>query len=517
MLAAGGVAALAAVPLAQLVLAAAGAGPARAAALLLRPRTVDLLTGSLVLVLATCAGALLLGTATAWAVVRLPLPAPRLWPVLVCLPLAVPSYVAAFAWRATWPQVHGFWPLVLVMVLTTTPYVTVPVVAALAQADHSLAEVARTLGRGRWKAARAVVLPQVLPAAGAGTLLVALYALSDFGAPAVLRHETLTTGVHRLLTGGLDRTAPAVLALALTALALLCVAGERWARRLGSGRRSPAARAAPPVPVHRTTALLVAFALAAVAAASVLGPLAALGRRMLTSERYSASAADLVGAGTTTLALAAVAATAVVVAAVPVSHLAARRPGRLTAALETAATTGHALPGVVVALALAGLWLAVAPAAYQTAVALLSAYAVLFLPKALGTTRTAVEQVPVAAQDAARALGCGPVSAWLRAVLPRALPGLAAGWVLVAAAVSKELPATLVLRPAGMDTLATELWSRTSLGAYGAAAPVGVVLVLVGLVPALLLARSLRQQLPGHLRRAPAPAPVAAGVTGVAR
>lgn len=486
------VAAVTLAPVVQLVTAAFADGPGAARRIIVRPRTLELLGSTVALTLTVAALALVLGVAVAFASTRVRLPAPGLWLVLACLPLAVPSFVGAFAWVSVFPTLTGFWPLVLVLTLSSVPLVTVPAIGAFALADETLADVARTLGRGRWVAFAGTTLPQVLPAALAGTLLVALYALSDFGAPAILRHQTLTTGVYALFSAGIDRTAAAGMSLPIVALAVACVWGERTLRPRAATERAAAVRRRPPHALSRTGTALVASALASLAAISLLGPVTALVLRMLRADRYGSTPADLLGASATSLALAAAAATATVIVGLPVGYLAARHRGRLVGFIESVSMLGYALPGVVVGLALVALTLAVAPGAYQGLPALIAAYLVLSLPLAVGSSRAAFGRVPQPTIEVSRSLGRGPFPTWLGISVRGSLPGLAAGWVLVAAEVLKELPATLMLRPIGVDTLATELWSKTTLGAYGAAAPIGVLLVLVGLGPALLLARSVR-------------------------
>ncbi len=485
------VGAAAVAPIVQIVLRAGSQGWDRTAAIVLRPRTLDLAINTLTLTATVCAISLVLGVAVAYASTRIALPAPRLWIVLACLPLAVPSFVAAFAWASTWPRAVGFWPLVVVLTVTCVPLVTVPTIGAFAVADETLADVARTLGRSRAHAFVRVLLPQVLPAAGAGTLLVALYTIADFGSPALMRHQTLTTGVYALFRSGIDRSAAAAMSLPLAALALSLVIAERRLRARG-GRRPAAARRRPPHQLSGPGTALVAAALSLLALAGVGAPPAALVRRSLIADRYPSTASDLAGAAATSLALAAVAASVTVLLALPISHLVARYRSRWLAVVESATVIGYAMPGVVIALALVALSLAVLPFIYQTLTLLIIAYVVLALPLSVGPSRAAFRAVPVSMDEVSRTLGRGPVPTWLRVRLRGALPGIMAGWLLVVADVLKELPATLMLRPIGVETLATELWGKTTLGAYGAAAPIGILLVAVGVVPALILARGIR-------------------------
>ncbi|WP_181780359.1 ABC transporter permease, partial [Pseudonocardia pini] len=200
--------------------------------------------------------------------------------------------------------------------------------------------------------------------------------------------------------------------------------------------------------------------------------------------------AGLGGAAFATLQVAGVGAVLTTVLALPVGVLAARYRGRMVTAVETAAYAGHALPGVTVGLALVFVGVRLVPAVYQELPLLLVGYAVLFLPLAVGAVRTAVAAAPVGHEEVARSLGCGRTAAFARVTLPRALPGIIAGAALVFLTVAKELPVTLMLRPTGTDTLAVQLWSHTGAGAFAAAAPYAVVLVVVAAVPSVLLDRA---------------------------
>ena len=145
----------------------------------------------------------------------------------------------------------------------------------------------------------------------------------------------------------------------------------------------------------------------------------------------------------------------------------------------------------MVGLSLVFLTLAVLPAAYQTLAVLAFAYAVLFLPKAIGSSRSAIAHVPPGLESTARSLGRGPLRAWCTVTGRLAWPGIAAGTLLVVLTAMKELPATLMLRPTGFSTLATELWSRTEIEAFGSAAPYALTMIILASVPAWLMGRWL--------------------------
>jgi len=171
-----------------------GWGPV--ADVLVRERTLRLVGRSLLLAATVTTTCLVVGISLAWLTVRTRVPGRGVWAVLAALPLAVPSYVAAFAWIAAFPRIQGFGGAVLVLTATSYPYVYLPVAAALARTDPGLEEVARGLGRGPVATFLTVTLRQLRPAAAAGGLLVALYALSDFGAVSILRYDAFTRVIY---------------------------------------------------------------------------------------------------------------------------------------------------------------------------------------------------------------------------------------------------------------------------------------------------------------------------------
>ncbi len=482
---------MAALPVVYLIVRLSGSGSADVLAALLRERTLTLALTSLALSLSVAAGSLLLGIPMAWALARVRLPASGLWRVLAALPLAVPSYVAAFAWVSTWPGISGFWPLVAVMTLACTPYVTLPVAAAFRLADRRGVDVARTLGRHPLAAFRAATLPQIMPAALAGALLAALYTLSDFGSPSLLRVQTLTWGVYAAFEGGLNRTLAAATASVLVALALALVALERAMRDRARRGAEADARIGRSVPITAVPVRVLAIAGMSFVAAWGLGlPALALLRRGWESRRIGVDVGRLAESTATTIGLSLGGALLAVALALPIAVLAARYRTRLVAVLESLAYLGNGVPGLVVGLSLVFFTLNAIPALYQTALALCLAYAVIFLPKAIGSARSAISQVPRSLEEVSRSLGRGSFTTWVTVTARLSVPGIAAGGLLVAVTAMKELPATLMLLPIGANTLATELWRHTSVTAYAAAAPYAIALVLVASIPAYLLSRA---------------------------
>ena len=494
LLAAGAItAALSLIPLAYLLVRVIGAGWERIVDVLVKQRTLETIGISVSLVVVVVGACLLIGIPTAWILARTTVPLRGLWIVLAALPLAIPSYVAAYAWLSQFPSMSGFWAAALILTLVSTPYVVLPVMASFRSADPALEEVARSLGRSPWRAFATTTLPQAWPSAAGGALLVALYVLSDFGAVALLRVDAFTRVIYASYRASFDRVSAAVLALVLVALAALLVLLERRIR--GRTRRWRVAtgtqRQAQPIALTGIGRIGALMWLSAFAILALGVPLVSLVLRMLEGSRTPLNAAELVTAALTSAGVALAGAILAVVLALPVGILAARYRTRGVRTIETMSYSGHALPAVVVGLSLVFLTLAVFPAAYQTIFILAFAYAVLFLPKAIGATRSATASVSPVLEQTARTLGRGPLRAWSQTTLRLTLPGIAAGGLLVLLTAMKELPATLMLRPTGLDTLATELWSRTEVAAYGAAAPYAIALVVIAAIPAWLLSRTM--------------------------
>ncbi|HEU5111243.1 MAG TPA: ABC transporter permease subunit, partial [Micromonosporaceae bacterium] len=165
-----------------------------------------------------------------------------------------------------------------------------------------------------------------------------------------------------------------------------------------------------------------------------------------------------------------------------------RAPGALATLLDRMTYLAHALPGVVIGLSLVFFGINVAYPLYQSVWLLALAYAALFLPLGVGAVAGAAAQSPPSLEEAARSLGRGPLAVFRGVTLPLTLPGIGAGAALVFLTCMKELPATLLLKPTGMDTLATELWTQTSTAAYAAAAPYAALLVALAAIPTWVLA-----------------------------
>lgn len=460
------------------------------------PRTPRLLMQTLYLCVGVTTCCVILGVSAAVLVVRTNLPARKLWAVLLALPLGVPPFVSTYAWVAasyevapTSTALFGLRGAVLLLGLALYPYVYLPVAAALRGMHPAQEEVARSLGHSQLATFFRITLPQLRPAIAAGGLVVALHMLAEYGALVLIRYDTLTTLIFQRYDLGEPKSALALSSL-LTLLCLVVLAadlrlrGRMVASRVGAG-------------VAREAALWRLGWWAPIAVCGVVGllvlalgvPFASLAHSAVAGSAHGVDWSGLGEAAWTTSRICASAALLVTVLALPVSILAVRRRSPSTLLIERSTYVAHSLPGIVIALALVYFSARYAFPLYQSTALLVIAYAILFLPLSMGAQQAALAQSPPALEQVARSLGRRPISVLARVTLPLASRGIAAGALLVFLTASRELTATLLLRPTGMETLATRLWARTEVLQYAAAAPYAIALVAVSIVPAYLISR----------------------------
>jgi iron(III) transport system permease protein len=451
-------------------------------------------------------GAAALGVPAAWLTERTDLPWRRTWAVLLVLPLAVPSFVGGFVLVSAFaprgmlqellsplgveelPSLYGFPGAWLALTLLGYPYIYIPVCAALRRIDPALEEASRSLGKSSRETFLRVTLPQLRPAISAGAILLSLYVLSEFGAVSMLHYDTLTPLVYIQYTSSFDRSAAAVLALPLLGFAALFVLLDGMTRGLaryhGRAPSRPAGRAR--LGAWRWPAALFCL----VPTALGIGvPVAVIGYWLVRGLAEGETTRFVAEAVLNSAEVSAVAALLTVAASLPVALLAVRRRGRLSGLLEKAAYSGQAVPGITIALSLVFFSARYLAPIYQTLGLLVFAYAVRFLPEALGACRSALVQVNPHTEEVARGLGAGPVRTFLRVTAPQMLPGMSAGGLLVFLTAMKELPITLLLSPIGFVTLTTQIWSATSEAFFTRAALPSLLLVLLSAGAAVLISR----------------------------
>jgi iron(III) transport system permease protein len=479
---------------------------------------------------------ILVGVGTAWLTATCKFRGRGVFDWALLLPLAVPTYIVAFAYldilhplgpiqsalRAilrisnprdfSLPDIRSIWGAAILLGFVLYPYVYLAARALFLMQSAPVLEVARTLGASRMRTFLRVALPLARPAVVVGATLALLEALNDIGASEFLGVRTFTVSIYATWLNRSSLPGAAQISLVMLAAVIALVLFERWARRrqrfVGGSRRHH-----PPSPLElgglpATFAflacllpILIGFVLPAVHLAFEAWARIAefgLSTRILIEARNSVGFAAV--ATVTALLLGILLAYATRI----------DRTGVATAAAR-AASLGYAIPGTVL-----GVGLLMPLATFDNAVdglarqflgvgtglllsgsgaALVIAYVIRFLAVSAGGIEAGFAKIPQSLDGAARSLGETALGTVRRVHLPLLSPAIGAAAILVFVDCMKELPATLLLRPFGFETLATHIYAEAARGTYEDGAVAALMIVLVGLGPVVLLARMSRPML----------------------
>ncbi|WP_027896486.1 ABC transporter permease [Zestomonas thermotolerans] len=487
-----------------------------------------LLGNTLVLVAGVGVGVVLLGVSLAWLTSLCEFPGRRWLDWALMLPFAIPAYVLAFVfvglldfagpvqslareWFGTglrFPRVRSTGGVIVVLVLVFYPYVYLLARSAFLAQGKGLMEAARVLGQTPWQAFWRVALPMARPAIGAGLALALMETLADFGAVAVFNFDTFTTAIYKTWYGFYSLSSATQLASLLLLAVMLVLYGERRARGI-SRPSSERPRGRVLYQLHGWKAAAASAWCGLVFLCAFVIPVLQLlvwfwqrGRFDL-DERYLSLILHTLSLG----GLAALITVAVAMLLAFARRLAPTRPIRSAVGL---ANLGYALPGSVLAVSIMlafsfldrhlviplSAWLGGAgkPLLLGSLFALLLAYLVRFLAVAYGPLESSLARIRPSLPEASRSLGVGGPRLFFSVYLPLLLPGTLSAALLVFVDVLKEMPATLLMRPFGWDTLAVRVFEMTSEGEWARAALPALTLVLVGLLPVIgLIRRSARQ------------------------
>lgn len=467
-------------------------------------------------------GAGVLGTTLAWITVVHRFPGRRLFEWALMLPLAIPGYVMGFVFvalfdysgpaQAAWasvtdsawplPDVRSGWGLVLVLSLVLYPYPYLMARSAFASLGAGPIEAARGLGLNARQAFWRVALPLARPAIAVGVALALMETLADFGTVSLFDYRTYTVGIYRVWFGMFDRVAAGQLSvvLLLWAIALLTIERTQRRRRRYTQAHGRSAADVWPRP-SRVQAWMLTLACAAVFTAAFLLPLALLAWWALSPGAVTPPALSPLVLNS--VVLASLAALLCVAAGLLLAYAKRRSPSRALTAATQVAGLGYALPGSVVAVGvlviLAGADRTLADLAQRyfgreigfvatgTAVGLMFAYLVRFIAIGFHPTDAGLSGIPRSFDECAASLGTSPGRVVREIHLPLLRAPLAAAGLLVFLDVMKELPATMLIRPIGWDTLAISVWQMTTESLWREAALPALTIVAAGLPAVVLL------------------------------
>ena len=470
-------------------------------------RIPELLFNTLSLAIGVGLFTFLLGVSIAWLVTRYQFWGCGFWKWAFILPLAIPSYVLAYVYtflldtggpvEQVWQSMAGpdsrifspysFSGALVVLTLNTFPFVYLLARAALQHLNVSFEEAARATGTSQWRIIFHVSLPLLRPALAAGLFLVILYVVSDFGAVSLLRFQTFTYAVYQQITGRFDYSAASALSLLLVVFALIFLIGERWFRRRSRFYQTTGrVRRSVPVPCRfaQTTAITLYFSLIFCGAFAL--PTFLLAHWTIAAWGNGQISAAFFEYAWNSILLSGSAATLALVIGTPLAYLAWRRPTMLNLFCIQGAYTGYVLPGPVAALALLIIFSQTIPFLYGTILVLIIAYLIHFLPAGLQPIESTFQQITPNFEEAAKSLGVSGLQSFWRITLPLVRGGFLVAWILMFIQSMKELPATLLLRPVGFDTLAVRIWLEASEELYQLAAP-PALLIIIMTVPVVFL------------------------------
>ncbi|MHA3914784.1 ABC transporter permease [Halovulum sp. GXIMD14793] len=492
---------------------------------------------TLLLVLAVATGTAIIGTGTAWLVTVCRFPGRAVFEVLLALPLAFPAYVLAYAYTdlldhpgpvQTWlreimgwgprdywfPEIRSLGGAALMLTLVLYPYVYLLARAAFLQQSFGGYTAARVLGRSPLGAFLTVSLPMARPAIAGGVILAVMEIIADFGTVAHFGVQTFATGIYQAWFAFGDRAAAAQLALCLLAVALVLATLERWQR--GAAKRYPTRGTAQTTPAEPLRGWRVIGAWLACGLPVIFGfvlPLVVLGLMALRADQ-SLTDPRYIGFMRNTLILGLIAAGLTVLAATLIGFAGRLRPGKGRRVMAHLAGLGYAVPGGVIAVGLmvplAGFdnaldgWMR-ANFGIRTGLlitgsiwVLVMAYMVRFMAAALNAFDAGIATTNPSMDAAARTLGNGPGTMIRRVHLPLMKTSLLTALLIVFVDVMKELPATLILRPFNFDTLAVQAYRLAADERLDQAALPSLVIMVFGLLPVLLLCRTLIRKGPAR-------------------
>jgi iron(III) transport system permease protein len=485
-------------------------------------------------------GTMIIGTGTAWLVVMCRFPGRRIFEWALLLPLAVPTYVIAYAYTdflqyagplQTWlrevfewgrgdyyfPNIRSLGGAATLITLVLYPYVYLLARAAFLEQSVCVLDVGRTLGRGPWNLFATVAVPLARPAIVGGVSLVLMETLNEFGAVQFFGVDTFTTGIYRTWFGLGEQVAAAQLAACLLLFVFLLILLERWSR--GKRQYFHTTNRYQQLPEYRLHGWRAAAAFAACALPVLIGFLIPSGllAQMAITTGDALWGTRFLGFAWNSLKLAVIASLIAVGLAVILSYGVRLHDSPLTRIATRIASMGYAIPGSVIAVGIlipfawldksVNTWLhahygmIVGLIFSGTAFILIYAYVVRFLAVSFNTVEASLGKVTPSMDAASRTLGQTPAGTLKRVHTPIMRGSLFAAGILVFVDIMKELPATIILRPFNFDTLAVRAYSLASDERLAEASTASLAIVAVGIIPVVLLSMAMRRSRPGSGKR----------------
>jgi len=471
-----------------------------------------------------------IGTLSAWLVTAYDFPGRRILEWALLLPLAVPTYIVAYAYldilhpigsvqgAIRWllgyesprqfrlPDIRSMTGCILLLGFVLYPYVYIPVRAMFLTQSANLIEAGRMLGVSRRGVFWSIALPLARPAVAIGVSLALMETLNDVGAAEFLGVRTLTVSIYTTWITRTDLPGASQIALSLLVIVVALIAAERWARRnqryATDSRRSRGLRPEK-VPLGKGICLATLGLLPVLLGFGA--PAIYLASEAWKRFRFAGLSANFVSEAATTVIFATSATAAAILFGLLLAYAARLRPGSGSGSMLRLASTGYAAPGTVVAIGvlivLGGAdrmihyvgahWFGAATGLFfmGSGAALVYALTIRFLAISAGGIDAGFARIPTSLDHASRTLGQTPSGTFRLVHLPLSKAAIAAAALLVFVDCVKELPATLLLRPLNVETFATHLYGEAARGTYEEASIAALAIVMISLLPVILLSR----------------------------
>ncbi len=489
-----------------------------------------LLVNTFILVIGVGIGVTLLGVSLAWLTSVCSFPGRRLFEWALMLPLAIPTYVMAFVFLGlmnytgpvqsalrNWfgndvyfPNVQAAGAVILVLCLVLYPYVYMLARSAFLMQGRSMMDAGRILGKSNWQAFFKIAVPIARPAIVAGVALALMETLADFGAVSIFNFDTFTTAIYSAWYGLFNLAVAAQLA----SLLLLFVALVLFAEQKGRKQARYTQQISPKTQHYRLTGWRALAASSFCTLILLLAFVLPFSQLVLWSIEIIEEEFDsrYFGFLFNTLGLGLIAALLTTIFALMLAYVKRLPAGEIEKRWQAIAirisTLGYALPGSVLAVGIilsftfldqATMALiqnltgnSIRPLFVGSLFALVLAYSTRFMAVAFAPVESGFERINPKIIEVAKSLGASPGCLLRQIYLPLLKPGLLTALIIVFVDVMKEMPATLIMRPFGWDTLAVRIFQMTAEGQWERAALPSVTLILLGLVPVFLLIRSSR-------------------------
>jgi len=496
----------------------------------------DYIGNSLLLMLGVGSGTLLLGVSAAWLTAMCEFPGRRIFNWALLLPMAMPAYIIAYTYTGLldftgplqstlrdtfgwgygdyyFPEIRSVGGAICMLSLVLYPYVYLLVRVAFTEQSTAVLEASRNLGKGPWQTLFLVALPMARPAIAAGVSLALMETLADFGTVDYFGVSAFTTGIFRTWYGLGELQTAAQLAAFLLLFVFVLFVLERWSRRRMRFHHASAQKHPSRIHLHGWrggACFLLATSIL------ILGFILPAGQLLLwAASNWQASIdADFFALVVNSFMLAALAALCCLAVALFLGYGKRLHPGAVEVTAVRVSGMGYAVPGTVIAVGvlIPFAWLDNQIDAFMrhtfefssglllsgTLAALVFAYVVRFLSVSLQSVESGLEKIKPSIDESARSLGHSPTQVLKRIHIPMLRGSLLTALLLVFVDVLKELPTTLILRPFNFNTLAVRTYELASDERLADAAMPALAIVLVGLLPVILITRTMTTKSNSH-------------------